>query len=99
MVQNYSTEQLTQLIANQSFFIEVKCVEQGVYVLLLVTCTSYWLPLDLLVVDMYTDNDNTSVASLLEEKFSVGEPPLPGVMLLWILCLFLIFVICVYLFM
>ncbi|XP_065905994.1 tudor domain-containing protein 7-like isoform X2 [Dysidea avara] len=32
---------------------------------------------DVLVVDMYTETNNTSVASLLEEKYSKGEPPLP----------------------
>ena len=32
----------------------------------------------MLVVDMYTEVDNTSVASLLEEKCSEEEPTLPG---------------------
>ena len=56
----------------------------------LVTCC-YWLLIDVLVVDMYTETNNTSVASLLEEKYSKGEPPLPGdVMLLWLLVVWLL---------
>jgi len=83
-IQDYNTSQFSQLIANETFYIEVKSIDQGVYVLLwyllLLVAT-----VDMLVVDMYTEVGNTSVASLLED--SERESPLPGDVIIVTVCL------------
>lgn len=71
-------EYFSKLTIDQVFFIDIKSVnDEGMTITMVTVVAMVTVTIDILVVDMFQE-DNTCVASLLQDLLSQEKPSLPG---------------------